>query len=417
MRNTIHSFIFVIFSFTACKKENKPNEDIQKTFTVDLTKETTNGPFGWVLSPFGNVDSLSKKFNNVPDLTYSNIQSIRFNSTKEVKSLLAKGLIDSTEFRALTNPIYAFSGLQGDNQVMVLDLNGNFDFGDDELYTFDASLREKTSNNAALRDSFPLVHFKFKRYYKNKVVNRDRYVRVIPYKDYFYTKKDASEAIKRHNDLLLVAARYEHLLGSFAIEQDSFKIAAELYNDDVDFLFTAKDNPFFPRRNTNEYEEFNEGDTLQLGQHFIIIDSIGSNFDKVFLEKLNISALPNGYKMGHTLKDYTLTDISGNKQRVSWLLNNKKLLLIDFWGTWCAPCLKLTPDLKEFHKKYPKVAMLGVDYDFEKEPGVTYIKEKKLDWTHIYVERVRNDSLLHNKIVGKLRVDNYPTFLLIDKDL
>ncbi|GAA0714040.1 hypothetical protein GCM10009430_06600 [Aquimarina litoralis] len=409
-------FLFLIICFS-CNKEESTKTSKNTSIVVDLIKKTGNGPFGNVLQPFSDIDSLPKNFKGVPELTYYSPQFFGFNSRKKMTALLEKKLIDSTEYAALTNRIYGISGLDGDSQIMILDMNHNFDFSDDEVYVFDAELRKKTGGDAGIRDSFPLLHLKYKRYYKNKIRDRDQYVRLIPYKDYFYSDKDISDATKRYYDLLLVAARSEHLLGNFSIEKDSFRIAAELYDEDVDFIFAEKGNPFYSRRNMDKYEEFEKGDTLQLGSHFIKIDSVGAALDKVYLKTLDITSLPHGYKRDQTLRDYAFTDIEGNKKRISHLLNDKDLLLIDFWGTWCVPCLKLTPDLKEFHKSYPNVAMLGIDFDFEKEPGIQYIKEKELDWTHMFVERVRNDSLLHTKIVSKLRVDNYPTFMLIDKDL
>ncbi len=38
-----------------------------------------------------------------------------------------------------------------------------------------------------------------------------------------------------------------------------------------------------------------------------------------------------------------------------------KFVLIDFWATWCGPCLKAIPELNEFHKKFKdKLVVIGI---------------------------------------------------------
>jgi len=59
-----------------------------------------------------------------------------------------------------------------------------------------------------------------------------------------------------------------------------------------------------------------------------------------------------------------------------------KWLLVNYWATWCGPCLNEMPELDRLYKKYPKrVVVLGVNYDalpakrinaFGKELGVTF---------------------------------------------
>ena len=38
----------------------------------------------------------------------------------------------------------------------------------------------------------------------------------------------------------------------------------------------------------------------------------------------------------------------------------EKYVLLDFWGTWCGPCIKLIPDLKQLQKKYKDLVIVSI---------------------------------------------------------
>lgn len=66
---------------------------------------------------------------------------------------------------------------------------------------------------------------------------------------------------------------------------------------------------------------------------------------------------------GDSAPDFTIT--SDNGKTVSLPNFGGKLLVLNFWATWCAPCVEETPSLSEFAKEYaPKgVVVLGVSVD------------------------------------------------------
>ncbi|MEO6985915.1 MAG: TlpA disulfide reductase family protein [Paralcaligenes sp.] len=61
------------------------------------------------------------------------------------------------------------------------------------------------------------------------------------------------------------------------------------------------------------------------------------------------------------LFDRTFPDPQGGSHSMSrWL---GKPLVMNFWATWCPPCVKEMPDLDALHKKYPAVQFLGMGVD------------------------------------------------------
>lgn len=54
---------------------------------------------------------------------------------------------------------------------------------------------------------------------------------------------------------------------------------------------------------------------------------------------------------GNKAQDFTLQDLNGKRVTLSKQLE-KGPVLLDFWATWCKPCLKELPHINEIHKKY-----------------------------------------------------------------
>ena len=79
-------------------------------------------------------------------------------------------------------------------------------------------------------------------------------------------------------------------------------------------------------------------------------------------------------------EDYELRDLDGNTHRVSDYRG--RWLIINFWATWCPPCIKEMPELERFYQENKTTAhMWGVTFEdsdetkireFIKRLGVTY---------------------------------------------
>lgn len=61
-----------------------------------------------------------------------------------------------------------------------------------------------------------------------------------------------------------------------------------------------------------------------------------------------------------------------------------KYVLLDFWASWCGPCLEKIPELKRIHKEYgAKLDILGISLDQDKEKWITAINKYQLNWHHV----------------------------------
>jgi thiol-disulfide isomerase/thioredoxin/predicted negative regulator of RcsB-dependent stress response len=87
-----------------------------------------------------------------------------------------------------------------------------------------------------------------------------------------------------------------------------------------------------------------------------------------------------------------------------------KTVVLDFWGTWCKPCLMATPDIVKLNKKFSEqgVVFIGVAVNDQEAPWAAYVDKNKMDWPQFF-DKTR-------KIATPFGVVAYPTYIVIDGD-
>tara|TARA_B100000676_G_scaffold254285_1_gene260505 strand:- start:1061 stop:1570 length:510 start_codon:yes stop_codon:yes gene_type:complete len=109
------------------------------------------------------------------------------------------------------------------------------------------------------------------------------------------------------------------------------------------------------------------------------------------------------------VKNFSVKDINDYEKIIS--SSEKKILLLNFWATWCAPCIKEIPELLELKKKFNndvEIYFLSVDSNVKKTVP-KFLKKNKLEDL-----KVLNDEKL--KISSKFGVKVMPTTVIINKE-
>jgi peroxiredoxin len=90
-----------------------------------------------------------------------------------------------------------------------------------------------------------------------------------------------------------------------------------------------------------------------------------------------------------------------------------KVVLLDFWATWCAPCVAEVPAMKKIWdaNKDKGFVIVGVSGDNEEEALRDFVKERELPWKQIYQPDIEDSSVMFIYGVGK-----FPTTVLIDRE-
>lgn len=127
---------------------------------------------------------------------------------------------------------------------------------------------------------------------------------------------------------------------------------------------------------------------------------------------LSAMAIPQeqGSKLvGKPLPAIKMTDLLGKKHTNASLKG--KVVLLDFWATWCGPCKAASPTMEALHKKYAKqgLVVIGVNMG-EDKPGKAAAAGYSKEHGYTYNFTYDNDVL-----ASKLGVQGIPFFVFVDK--
>jgi peroxiredoxin len=115
--------------------------------------------------------------------------------------------------------------------------------------------------------------------------------------------------------------------------------------------------------------------------------------------------------IGVVAPDFTMNDPEGKPVQLSSLRG--KVVLIDFWASWCGPCRQENPNVVKLYQKYngKGFQIIGVSLDRNKEEWVKAIKDDQLSWIH-----VSDLQFWQNAAARLYSVSQIPQSFLLDKD-
>ena len=91
-----------------------------------------------------------------------------------------------------------------------------------------------------------------------------------------------------------------------------------------------------------------------------------------------------------------------------------KVVLLDFWASWCSPCVAKMPKMQALREAFADredFAMIGLSLDWDLERARRMIDEKKLDWTQLTL-----GSMDESIVVKQYGVGEIPMTILIDAE-
>ena len=130
-------------------------------------------------------------------------------------------------------------------------------------------------------------------------------------------------------------------------------------------------------------------------------------------------AEPSDNSYGSILKSLNVDDLDLNKVSVGDLVSSNKVTLVNYWGTFCGPCIMEMPDLEALYQKYKDQGFLiiGMTTDLQNQDG-SYIEGNFAEGKNI----VADTGVTYPIVVSPVEFSIYsgisavPTSVLVDEN-
>jgi peroxiredoxin len=109
--------------------------------------------------------------------------------------------------------------------------------------------------------------------------------------------------------------------------------------------------------------------------------------------------------LGRPAPDFTL-DEGGRRLQLS--AYRGKVVVLNFWATWCPPCIEEIPSLNQLQRQMPQLVVLGVSVDKDAGAYRQFLADHRIDFTTI-----RDPQWHSNALYGTVR---FPESYVIDRD-
>jgi cytochrome c biogenesis protein CcmG, thiol:disulfide interchange protein DsbE len=97
-------------------------------------------------------------------------------------------------------------------------------------------------------------------------------------------------------------------------------------------------------------------------------------------------------EIGKPAPDFTVADDTSSMHLASY---RGKVVLLNFWGSWCAPCIAELPSLQQFHREHPEYPILAVSIDEDESAYRRFLVQRHVDFTTVWDPKQTASTLYH----------------------
>ncbi|MCA9142489.1 MAG: TlpA family protein disulfide reductase [Planctomycetaceae bacterium] len=113
-------------------------------------------------------------------------------------------------------------------------------------------------------------------------------------------------------------------------------------------------------------------------------------------------------------KEMNLEGTTTSGEAFDWKAYRGKVVLVDYWATWCGPCVQELPNVLENYEKYHDKGfdVVGISLDTDPAKLSRFIAERELPWVCLFEEGAGTNNAMAKRY-GVMRI---PTTMLLDRE-
>jgi len=375
-----------------------------------------------------NFDS-AKKFKGIPGgLSQTMIKELDFQPAQGIYELykrlegkmspqmLLKGLdryhTDTLSLSTvpINHSLYVLCGIKpGGQRVIITDANNNLDFSDDEQLAYDTVKLRVNAKEA--EDSVPNQTIRYQFAYQGKIYDRKINLQISPYQTAF----KYNNPIEQQQYVIAIANEYAE--GRVEIEGNPHLVTcATTYQPP--FSYDSLNTTFFISELSgkvsttgNALVSYNVGDTLLVKDMKYSISAVDPFGRQMIFKYGGKGNSITGSDSGQFAYPISFPTLAGEPFELKALRG--KYVLLDFWGSWCKPCISSIPELVNLKEKYSNhLSIVSIAYDDKANLQVInrLIKENKMEWIHLFEDM----KTTNYSVINRFKITAFPTQILID---
>jgi thiol-disulfide isomerase/thioredoxin len=303
-------------------------------------------------------------------------------------------------------------GTKGDKRIIIVDADNDEDFGDEQILEYEYPVSNEKQKE--IENTLPTVSIKYDYFENNQVITKKINIKPSPYKRSLGLTFNTNNQTERKYFLFTSFPEYKKgIIVINGLDNEIFvsnRFSSVNYPNDKVSIFITPKSDSLPSELKGDIP-YKIGDLFNVKGHDYLFDSISNWGDELYIKYLGVNTKPVGIIEGCFMPKFEAKHLDNSIFELKQHPN--KYILLDFWGTWCIPCIKFIPELKKINSEFShdKFILVSVAYDNDPKNVADFISKENMNWEHIFVSQNQENK---NSLVEKLKISSYPTTILID---